>query len=87
MTPYWNAAARGVIIGFSGSTRRGDLYRALPPRPKEATEAPQELVIFGAAPKPDKISACRRIALQIQRRYRCDCESWRRAGRVSPSDA
>jgi hypothetical protein len=53
MTPYWNAAARGVIIGFSGSTRRGDLYCALPPRPKEATEAPQELVIFGAAPKPD----------------------------------
>ena len=29
MTPYWDAAARGVIVGLSGSTRRGDLYRAL----------------------------------------------------------
>jgi len=29
MTPYWDAAARGVIAGISGSTRRGDLYRAL----------------------------------------------------------
>jgi xylulokinase len=29
MTPYRNAAARGVIAGLSGSTRRGDLYRAL----------------------------------------------------------
>ncbi len=29
MTPYWDAAARGVIAGLSGSTRRGDLYRAL----------------------------------------------------------
>ena len=29
MTPYWDASARGVIAGLSGSTRRGDLYRAL----------------------------------------------------------
>ncbi len=29
MTPYWDSAARGVIAGLSGSTRRGDLYRAL----------------------------------------------------------
>jgi xylulokinase len=29
MTPYWDAAARGVIVGLSGSTQRGDLYRAL----------------------------------------------------------
>jgi sugar (pentulose or hexulose) kinase len=29
MTPYWDAEARGVIAGLSGSTRRGDLYRAL----------------------------------------------------------
>ena len=29
MTPYWDAAARGVIAGLSGLTRRGDLYRAL----------------------------------------------------------
>jgi xylulokinase len=29
MTPHWDAAARGVIAGLSGSTRRGDLYRAL----------------------------------------------------------
>jgi xylulokinase len=29
MTPYWDAAARGVVVGLSGSTRRGDLYRAL----------------------------------------------------------
>jgi xylulokinase len=28
MTPYWDSAARGVIAGLSGSTRRGDLYRA-----------------------------------------------------------
>jgi xylulokinase len=27
--PYWDASARGVIAGLSGSTRRGDLYRAL----------------------------------------------------------
>jgi xylulokinase len=29
MTPHWDAAARGVIAGFSGSTRRGHIYRAL----------------------------------------------------------
>lgn len=29
MSPYWDASARGVIAGLSGSTRRGDLYRAL----------------------------------------------------------
>jgi sugar (pentulose or hexulose) kinase len=29
MTPYWDSAARGVIAGLSGSTRRGDIYRAL----------------------------------------------------------
>ena len=29
MTPYWDASARGVIAGLSGSTRRGDIYRAL----------------------------------------------------------
>src|SRR6266481_6580695 len=29
MTPYWDPSARGVIAGLSGSTRRGDLYRAL----------------------------------------------------------
>ncbi|MGH7225086.1 MAG: FGGY-family carbohydrate kinase, partial [Gemmataceae bacterium] len=29
MTPYWDAAARGVIAGLSGSTGRGDIYRAL----------------------------------------------------------
>ena len=29
MTPHWDASARGVIAGLSGSTRRGDLYRAL----------------------------------------------------------
>jgi sugar (pentulose or hexulose) kinase len=28
MTPYWDSAARGVIAGLSGSTRRGDVYRA-----------------------------------------------------------
>jgi sugar (pentulose or hexulose) kinase len=28
MTPYWDSAARGVIAGLSGSTRRGDIYRA-----------------------------------------------------------
>ena len=28
MTPYWDSSARGVIAGLSGSTRRGDLYRA-----------------------------------------------------------
>ena len=29
MTPHWDASARGVIAGLSGSARRGDLYRAL----------------------------------------------------------
>jgi sugar (pentulose or hexulose) kinase len=29
MTPHWDASARGVIAGLSGSSRRGDLYRAL----------------------------------------------------------
>lgn len=29
MTPHWDAFARGVIAGLSGSTRRGDIYRAL----------------------------------------------------------
>ncbi len=29
MTPHWDAKARGVIAGLSGSTKRGDLYRAL----------------------------------------------------------
>lgn len=29
MSPYWDSAARGVIAGLSGSTRRGDIYRAL----------------------------------------------------------
>jgi xylulokinase len=29
MTPYWDSAARGVIAGLSGSTKRGDVYRAL----------------------------------------------------------
>ncbi len=29
MTPHWDSGARGVIAGLSGSTRRGDLYRAL----------------------------------------------------------
>jgi xylulokinase len=29
MTPFWDSAARGVIAGLSGSTHRGDIYRAL----------------------------------------------------------
>lgn len=29
MNPHWDSHARGVIAGLSGSTRRGDLYRAL----------------------------------------------------------
>jgi xylulokinase len=29
MTPHWDSAARGVMAGLSGSTKRGDLYRAL----------------------------------------------------------
>lgn len=29
MTPHWDSGARGVIAGLSGSTRRGDIFRAL----------------------------------------------------------
>lgn len=29
MTPHWDSSARGVIAGLSGSTKRGDIYRAL----------------------------------------------------------
>jgi xylulokinase len=29
MTPHWDSTARGVIAGLSGSTRRGDIFRAL----------------------------------------------------------
>lgn len=29
MDPHWDSAARGVIAGLSGSTRRGDIYRAV----------------------------------------------------------
>lgn len=29
MTPHWDAKARGVIAGLSGSSKRGDVYRAL----------------------------------------------------------
>ena len=29
MNPYWDTYARGVIVGLSGSTKRGDIYRAL----------------------------------------------------------
>jgi sugar (pentulose or hexulose) kinase len=29
MDPYWDSAARGIVAGLSGSTRRGDIYRAL----------------------------------------------------------
>jgi xylulokinase len=29
MTPHWDSNARGVVAGLSGSTRRGDIYRAL----------------------------------------------------------
>lgn len=29
MTPHWDSGARGVLAGLSGSTRRGDLFRAL----------------------------------------------------------
>jgi len=29
MDPHWNSAARGVIAGLSGSSRRGDIYRAV----------------------------------------------------------
>src|SRR5205814_8432904 len=29
MTPYWDNNARGIIAGFSDSTKRADVYRAL----------------------------------------------------------
>ncbi len=29
MTPHWDIKARGIIAGISGSTKRGDIYRAL----------------------------------------------------------
>ncbi|MER9643255.1 xylulose kinase [Mesorhizobium sp. M7A.F.Ca.US.011.01.1.1] len=29
MDPHWDSAARGVIVGLSGSSRRGDVYRAV----------------------------------------------------------
>ncbi len=29
MTPHWDGDARGVLAGVSGSTRRGDIYRAM----------------------------------------------------------
>ena len=29
MNPHWDSRARGVVAGLSGSTRRGDVYRAL----------------------------------------------------------
>ena len=29
MTPYWDDNARGIIAGFSDSTKRADIYRAL----------------------------------------------------------
>jgi sugar (pentulose or hexulose) kinase len=29
MNPHWDSYARGVIAGISGSTKRGDIYRAL----------------------------------------------------------
>jgi xylulokinase len=29
MNPYWDSAARGIVAGLSGSTRRGDVYRAV----------------------------------------------------------
>jgi len=29
MDPYWDSAARGIVAGLSGSTRRGDIYRAV----------------------------------------------------------
>jgi sugar (pentulose or hexulose) kinase len=29
MTPHWDSSARGIVAGLSGSTRRGDVYRAL----------------------------------------------------------
>jgi sugar (pentulose or hexulose) kinase len=29
MTPHWDSGARGVVAGLSGSTRKGDIYRAV----------------------------------------------------------
>ncbi len=29
MTPHWDAKARGIIAGLSGSTKRGDVFRAV----------------------------------------------------------
>jgi xylulokinase len=29
MTPHWDPVARGIVVGLSGSTKRGDIYRAL----------------------------------------------------------
>jgi sugar (pentulose or hexulose) kinase len=29
MTPHWDSAARGIIAGLSGSTKKGDIYRAI----------------------------------------------------------
>ena len=29
MTPHWDAKARGIMAGMSGSSKRGDMYRAL----------------------------------------------------------
>lgn len=29
MTPHWDALARGVMVGLSGETSRGDMYRAV----------------------------------------------------------
>lgn len=29
MTPHWDSGARGIIAGLSGSTRRGDVFRAV----------------------------------------------------------
>ena len=29
MTPHWDAKARGIMAGLSGSTKRGDIYRAV----------------------------------------------------------
>ena len=29
MTPHWDSSARGIMAGLSGSTKRGDLYRAV----------------------------------------------------------
>jgi sugar (pentulose or hexulose) kinase len=29
MTPHWDSGARGVVAGLSGSTKKGDIYRAV----------------------------------------------------------